>query len=400
MKKLAIIGRGTAGCLSVAHFLRYTDWEIDWYFDPDTPPQAVGEGADLILPKLLFHTLEIDYEKVNKLLNGYIKLGIKKINWGKKNTEFIHNFSVGSYSYHFTATKLQDYIIEVAAKNRRVRIIPEKISFMENIDASHIMSCAGKPSDFSDYQVSEYIPVNAVHVTQCYWDNPQFPYTMAIARPYGWVFGIPLTNRCSIGYLYNHKINTLEQVKEDVKNIFYDLQIVPSDKTNSFTFNNYYHKSAIGDRISYNGNASFFLEPLEATSIAFMDYINRLSYSSWIENQDINTSNIMYHKMITCIENIIMLHYYAGSKFDTEFWRMAQQKGENNMDVFAQNNDFATIVSAVPSVTNHTKHDVRLAIHYGTWGLPSFFENLTGLGIASSLHSKVQAADAKMQVKP
>ena len=33
MKKITIIGRGTAGCVAVTHFLRWTDWEIDWVFD-------------------------------------------------------------------------------------------------------------------------------------------------------------------------------------------------------------------------------------------------------------------------------------------------------------------------------------------------------------------------------
>jgi hypothetical protein len=28
-KKLAVIGRGTVGAMSVAHFLKYTDWQID-----------------------------------------------------------------------------------------------------------------------------------------------------------------------------------------------------------------------------------------------------------------------------------------------------------------------------------------------------------------------------------
>lgn len=57
MKKLAIIGAGTAGCLTVSHFLRFTDWTIDWYIDSSIKPQAVGEGSNLILPKALYNNV-------------------------------------------------------------------------------------------------------------------------------------------------------------------------------------------------------------------------------------------------------------------------------------------------------------------------------------------------------
>jgi hypothetical protein len=59
MKKISFIGRGTAGCLSILHFLRWTDWEIDWYFDNDIKPQAVGEGATLALPRVLHNCLKL-----------------------------------------------------------------------------------------------------------------------------------------------------------------------------------------------------------------------------------------------------------------------------------------------------------------------------------------------------
>ena len=42
MKKIAIVGRGTVGCLSVAHYLRYTNWNIDWIYDPLIETTPVG----------------------------------------------------------------------------------------------------------------------------------------------------------------------------------------------------------------------------------------------------------------------------------------------------------------------------------------------------------------------
>jgi len=34
MKKLAIVGKGTAGVIAAAHFAKQTDYVIDIYYDP------------------------------------------------------------------------------------------------------------------------------------------------------------------------------------------------------------------------------------------------------------------------------------------------------------------------------------------------------------------------------
>ena len=50
MTKVAVVGRGTAGCMSAAYFTQWSGVEVDWYFDPNIKPQAVGEGSNLTLP--------------------------------------------------------------------------------------------------------------------------------------------------------------------------------------------------------------------------------------------------------------------------------------------------------------------------------------------------------------
>ena len=109
MKKLAIIGRGTAGSLAAAHFLRHTDWEIDWYFDNDIKPQAVGEGSNLILPNFLKNCLNFEHHDLSKI-DGSFKASIYKEGWGK-GQGFHHTFAPPLLSYHFNANKLQDYIL-------------------------------------------------------------------------------------------------------------------------------------------------------------------------------------------------------------------------------------------------------------------------------------------------
>lgn len=361
MKRLAVIGRGTAGAISALTFSG--KYEIDWYFDSNITPQAVGEGSTLDLPNLLNH-FGFRHNDLDEI-DGSFKASIYKTGWGDGHA-FHHSFLPPFISYHFNANKLQDYL------QRKVEQIPSSRIFDQNvthdmIDADYIIDCSGKPSNYDDYYESEYIPVNAVHVTQCYWDHTRFQYSLTLARPYGWVFGIPLQNRCSIGYLYNSNINTLDEVKEDVKNIFKEYNLEPSDVTNSFQFKNYYRKENFTQRVAYNGNASFFLEPLEATSIHHMIHTNLLLSQTLEKNKPLYVPNSDYLQSIQQIEKVIMLHYAAGSIWDTEFWRYAKPRGQAAFKAMLNDPVFA--------------YRLQEGDSYGSWPDLSFKLNLKHLNL-------------------
>ena len=214
MKKIAIKGRGTAGALGLTHFLRWTDHDIDWYYDPSRPTQAVGESTNLLFPRALYANIGFQYSDLNKI-NGSYKRSVYKKGWGKKTFEFEHFFPPPTVSCHVDCLAFQDYVLDFIKDNPRVKCIPENKT-NDEIDADYVLDCSGRPTDYEDFTISEFIPVNSTHVIQCYWDGPTFDYTLTIARPHGWVFGIPLQNRCSFGYLYNKDISTLEEVHEDL----------------------------------------------------------------------------------------------------------------------------------------------------------------------------------------
>lgn len=380
MKKLSIIGKGTAGCFSLTHFLKWTDWEIEWVYDPSIKTQPVGEGSNLLLPAALFDNIGFDPNDLDKI-DGTLKLGLKKQNWGTKNQTFYHFFKPGNVGYHFNALKLQSYLAEKLESNPRISFLEKNINSYDSIDSNFILDCSGKPSQFDDYFITDYIPVNHVHVTQCFWDYPRFQYTLTIARPYGWVFGIPLKNRCAIGYLFNSNINSLDEIKEDVKFIFEEYNLTPSEMTNTFGFKNYYRHENFGERISYNGNASFFLEPLEATSIHFMDFCHRHALSVWTNQLNLETANRKYLDYIRETENVIMLHYYAGSPFKTKFWEFAQNRGNLNINSATTNFKFKRLLEIIKGI----KRSIDPYEDYGTWNLYSFPINIDGLGLNDRL---------------
>ena len=392
-RRIAVIGKGTAGSQSLIYFANKIsdNTEIDWYFDPDKPPVAVGEGSALEFPINLYVSMGFSHLDL-KNIDGTFKAGIEKTGWGKGDY-FFHDFPPPSLSYHFNANKLQDYIYDKFKSHPNITIHKKNVN-SKDVDADFVMDCSGKPESYEDFYESRFIPVNSVHVTQCYWDGPKFQHSLNIARPYGWVFGIPLQNRCSIGYLYNNKINTLEDIKEDVKEVFKQYNLTPSDHTNSFSFNNYWRKcnqsggpsysNASAGRIVYNGNTSFFLEPLEATSFSVMNLIYQTAERMWANQMDGSEVEDQYQKFMRETETMIMMHYYSGSQWDTDFWKMAQEKAEFCMhEALTSDNLFKGMLDGArqmhhfgDAATHHMNN-----VKYGPWWIGAFYQNMKGLNI-------------------
>jgi hypothetical protein len=381
-KKLAIIGKGTSGSQAVIHYLRWMpDCEIHWYFDENIPTQSVGEGSVLTLPRNLFENMNFSYVNLDKI-DATLKVGIYKSGWGKTGKPFLHGFPPPDVGLHFNAVALQNYILE--SVKDKVTLHNENIS-VNDVDADYIMDCSGKPSCYDDFTKSSYIPVNAAYITQCPWEYPKFQYTLTIARPYGWVFGIPLKNRCSIGYLFNRNIDDLSSIKEDVKEIFKQYELNPSEKTSYLEFENYYRKKNYEGNIARNGNNSFFLEPLEATSISLMNMIQRASFDLWNGTTSAEDLNLHYRRNVSEIETMIMMHYFSGSDYDTKFWRYAQDKGQQAIDnAIKYDNRFVEFVKY--AIDTKYSNICEKNPEYGTWWAGAFCQNLIGLGLENILN--------------
>lgn len=383
-KKIAIIGKGTAGSFTAADFTRNTPYEVSWYFDPNTPTQSVGEGSTLFLPSSLTFNLDFKIEDLPKI-EGHTKRGVKKLDWNGTGN-YMSSFPLEAAGLHFNAVKLQDYTFNYL--KTQIPIIPQNITNPSEIDADYIIDCSGKPSTYEDFYEAEYIPLNACHVVQCNWEYPRFDYTLCIARPYGWVFGIPLQSRCSIGYLYNSNINSLEEVKEDIKNIFKRFNLIPSPKTQTLNFKNYFRKINFTERVAYNGNASFFLEPMEASSTGMMYWINQKS-KQIIENPfKIKEFNNLYIKENIDIQRIIILHYLAGSQFKTKFWDFAYTKAKKCftdsyfIEDFENQYKYATYL--ISNGIYNTPHPELPAL--GGWIINNYIQNIIGLNLHNKLN--------------
>lgn len=388
LKKLTVVGRGTVGCLSVAHFLRYTNLNIDWIYDPSIPTASVGEGTTVNFPISLNNTFGWNWEDI-KSFGATPKLGLYKENWSSQSGSFYHSFNSGTTGIHFNATKFQEKAFNQLKTSNRVNLIECNIKDYENLDSDYVLVCAGSPKNTKEFITHDEIPVNSAYITQCYWDTSRFLETLTIARPYGWVFGIPLQNRCSIGYLYNKNINSIEDIKSDVQEVFKQFNLNPSDNTNNIHFNNYSRKINYTDRIAFNGNSSFFLEPLEATSLVLAETFNRLAFDVWFSGFSVADANFSYSREIKDVKSMINLHYMAGSCFKTSFWNTSKEVSDSYIKSLFDTEDIFTynLIRALnmQPLDRNEYLNQNADNSVGTWPSFSYKYNSENLGIESVL---------------
>lgn len=312
-----IIGRGTAGILTAAKLL-LNNKKINWYYDSSITPVSVGEGTLNDIPELLLQFASSNEDLIK--MNGTFKLGLFKSGWSKN--DFYDSFAFGGNGIHMSAVDFQNQFFELISSDPNVQNLYDKNVKPEDVDG-FVVDCSGTPSIDENFELTK-IPVNNAYVTQCEWGKKRLDYSLTIARPYGWVFGIPLQNRVSIGYLFNSDFNNLEDIKEDVKYIFERFDLTPTKNINHIKFKNYYRKENFKDNLAYAGNKSFFLEPLESTSLSCtLSVIDIL-----LKENTIKDKNLDYYNCINSCENIIMLHYLAKNEYKTDFWKFARNQAE------------------------------------------------------------------------
>lgn len=95
----------------------------------------------------------------------------------------------------------------------------------------------------------------------------------------------------------------------------------------------------------------------------------------------IEKANERYRSEITGIENILMMHYYAGSTFKTQFWEFAQDRAKRLIDERKNDPLFRKFIDRA-KIFNQKSSE---SIEYGTWSLPIMNLNLNNLSLTNLL---------------
>jgi len=343
--KLAIIGVGSAGILSLCHFLPNMDetWEITSIHNPSKKIQGIGESANPGLLTALERGLGFELVKDLDKLNGTLKFGTKYIDW--RSYDFVNPFIGGSLAIHFDTNSLYSFAMDrlTSRWGNKFKIIKGNVNKLENnenevklkIDNTDykfdfVIDCGGTPKSFKDYKMVEpLLNTCLVHNTKPSVE-PELKHTGHIATKNGWLFRVPLKTRTSYGYMYNTTITT----DKDAKKNFSDTIGVPVKDLQKikYKFKPYYAEKALNGRVLKNGNAVAFFEPMFANSIFIYDRVNRYFWDYLMGNdRDIDIVNERIAKIASSTLSVIAFHYLKGSNYSTKFWGQAKKWGKKEV---------------------------------------------------------------------
>ena len=342
-RSIAVIGVGSAGIVSLCHLLSTlpNSWKITSIHDPNINILGIGESTN---PNFLNELQSgIDFNIVDDLekLDGTFKFGTEYKKWRTNN--WVNPLFGSGVAMHFNNFKLKELAflrfnsiypdrfstilgnvskLESTLTEAIVEVNDQRLSF------DYVIDCRGFPSEYSEYELSNCSPVNSGLVYNVDAFNIK-PYTEHIARPHGWVFGVPLTSRHSYGYLFNNNISTKEDVIDDMKSFIPDLK---EENIIEYSFKSYFTKKILDGRVLKNGNRALFYEPLSASSIYMYVEICRM-FTQYLKFKEVNpfdngtAINNRFLELANDMEDMFAFLYHGGSTLDTPFWNLARERG-------------------------------------------------------------------------
>ncbi len=355
LRKIAVVGRGTAGSLaaaSVTTLLPDDGHELHHIYDSRIPVIGVGEGSWPSLVQELHKLTTLPHEDIQQRLKGTRKYGVAFEGWGRRSQQFTHYFTPQqvSYAYHLSA----DLMGELLHESTRAQHIDAKVLSINRVEGGAEVELEGRPPERYDLVFDargfprelnaeehieiSFIPTNTAVIRRCPAiieqapDGPirQHTYTRAVARPHGWVFVIPLAAHTSYGYIFNRDVTDLAEVESDFDEFLETDGVSEFEQRAVLQFPNYVHRQIFDGAIARVGNASAFMEPLEATAIVSaqlqIGMVLQIRLNRPVEHLERDTpvvNRFLINNML-CYGLFVGWHYSCGSTYDSEFWRQAR----------------------------------------------------------------------------
>lgn len=347
MKKIVIIGGGTAGWLTALYMKKYyTEYNITLLESTKLGILGAGEGGTPNLRGLLLGEFGLDESEFLTEVKGTKKYGILFDKWNIDPTHsFVHGFGLDAledpteYSYHFDARLFAKYLQKKAVEIGVNHLDNEAQIFLKTgseistivcedgteVPVDFLIDCSGfrrlvigqvYNSPWQSYE--EHLKVNAA--IPFFVNKPNqdpFQRTVAEAANYGWIWKIPLQHRSGCGYIYDSNLVEEDEIRSEILKAYpqEDIQFNPKIEFKAGCFKQVWIENCIA--IGLSGG---FLEPLEATSIMttifqlkflpkdLFDYSKREQYNHLTER--LNFQNMAFIR-----------HHYNCSREDTIFWK-------------------------------------------------------------------------------
>ena len=314
--KISVVGAGSAGCLTALQLGFDLNCEVELIYNPEIPPEVVGQGTVLLPPALLWEATRFNW--YDNPIHATFKTGILYEGWGKVNDKVFHPFPADKMGMHFCPWEMQEHVL----KSGNFKVTEGDVD-PKDVDADYVFDCRGKPDDLSDYYELRN-PTNACILGKPKWDTSEAYWSRHVATPDGWTFIIPAkedspSHSGAVGYCYNSNITKKEEAEYNFLEMF-DVEV-----TKHIEYKNYGAKNPIDGRVILNGNRLFFLEPLESSAtqayVEWTGYFIRNVLSGRNSSKDASWEIRNY---IGELQNFVLWHYQFGSKYDTPFWDYAK----------------------------------------------------------------------------
>ena len=357
LRKIAVVGRGTAGSLAAASVTRFhpdSDHELHHIYDSRIPVIGVGEGSWPSLVEHLQQLTALPHETVQQRLKGTRKYGVAFEGWGRRNRDFTHYFTPQqvSYAYHLSADLMAELLHEsTPARHIDARVLGitraedgAQVEFEGRAPERYdlVFDARGFPREIDpDRHIHiSFIPTDTAVIRRCpatIADPPDGPvrqhtYTRAVARPHGWIFAIPLTVHTSYGYIFNRRVSGLAEVESDFDAFLEADGVADFEHRAVLPFPNFVHRHIYDGAVARVGNAAAFMEPLEATAIVSAQFQigmvlqTRLNRPIQHLERDAPAVNRFLVDNMLRYGLFVGWHYSCGSRYDSEFWRYARDR--------------------------------------------------------------------------
>ena len=355
MKKITIVGGGTAGWLSALFFRKFhPNLEVTLIESSKIGTIGVGEGTTPNIQSFL-RKIDIDKNDFLEKTNATKKIGIDFINWPGDGSNYLHDFFVNgnmNHAYHFQSDLIGNYLKNIGISRNVTLIDDEVVSFDktgnnitkiylktgDSIDTEFVIDCSGFSrlvlgkelggewiSHQDDLTLNTALTFHLPLKDGEYHDTETFTRTKAIAMDYGWMWNIPLQNRWGCGYVYDNNHITNDEAKDEITKYFN--QSIQFNKTINFECG-YFKDVWIGNTIAIGLSGGFF-EPIEATSIMTITSQLLQLAGNGLESYARDGHNKFMKDYNQQVFSFIKYHYVC-DKNNTKFWDNHQKNNLPN----------------------------------------------------------------------
>jgi tryptophan 7-halogenase len=346
-KKIAVVGAGTAGYLSVLYFCtKYPEYNVCWIYPADNEPIGVGEGTVPQVTEFL-KDLGITFKDIINDVGGSLKLGIKFENFvmedyfhpfGGADTEaaaleYIMKYNkipddIESYdiSFHFSVATLATFLDKWFERFDNLTIERRILHSVDDVTCDWLIDCTGfkrafvnKYYDDNFLSIDNLVPNNKALVYRTNIpEHKRTAYTTCIGMDHGWIWNIPLRDQIGIGYVHSNQYDVKEEFLDYLEREGFGRPEVR--EVNMVTGRNKHHYKDTGNKkIVSVGLSSSFIEPLEATGLYLtvfgIEQLNKLMH----DNITPTEYNTVVNYEFDVIVDFIAGHYKFGHR-NNDYW--------------------------------------------------------------------------------